>query len=210
MPTPPEQPGPPATSHRPVRDPTTRTGTYPPRLSERDTRRQLTAEPDAAGPPGREAANITRSGKLRVGTINAQSLAPKVDEVINLLRTERLDVLCVSETWLHSNILTKFLSFPGYHMVRRDRPKSMSTRKTRGGGVAVILKQDINYQQIKIAGSDLLETLWLTITWPGGRPSVIGVVYRPPSGSALIAIEDLQCQLQEVLTAHKLLFLLGT
>ena len=37
-----------------------------------------------------------RAGGLRVACINAQSLPPKVDLVINLLERENLDVLCLS------------------------------------------------------------------------------------------------------------------
>ena len=60
-----------------------------------------------------------------------------------------------------------------------------------------------------IPDADLIESLWLTITWPGGRPSVIGAVYRPPAGSVQRAIFQLEEQLREVLISQKPLFLLG-
>ena len=87
-------------------------------------------------------------GKLRVGTVNAQSLVPKVDEIIHLLQKEELDTLCVCETWLHLDILTRFMVFPGFKIVRLDRPPppSASGKRIRGGGVAIILKQDIQHK----------------------------------------------------------------
>ena len=149
------------------------------------------------------------SGKLRIGTINAQSLVPKVDQVIEILERQNLDILCVCETWLHSDVLFRFLLFPGYTIVRRDRPQVSSGQRKRGGGVAIILKQEIKHQVMAIPDADLIESLWLTITWPGGRPSVIGAVYRPPAGSVQRAIFQLEEQLREALISQKPLFLLG-
>ena len=149
------------------------------------------------------------SGKLRIGTINAQSLVPKVDQVIEILERQNLDILCVCETWLHSDVLFRFLLFPGYTIVRWDRPQVSSGQRKRGGGVAIILKQEIKHQVMAIPDADLIESLWLTITWPGGRLSVIGAVYRPPAGSVQRAIFQLEEQLREALISQKPLFLLG-
>ena len=47
---------------------------------------------------------------------------PSVDDVIDILDSQNLDILCVSETWLHPNVDDSFLVFPGYRVARRDRP----------------------------------------------------------------------------------------
>ena len=57
--------------------------------------------------------------------------------------------------------------------------------------------------------TELLETLWLSISWPGGRPSVLGAIYRPPAGPVRRAVDQLQEQLRELLIAQKPLLLLG-
>ena len=61
------------------------------------------------------------AGGLRVACINAQSLPSMVDLVISLLEREALDILCVAESWLSTEILSRFLIFPGYQVIRRDR-----------------------------------------------------------------------------------------
>ena len=58
---------------------------------------------------------------LKIGHINAQSMAPKVDEINVLLETQDLDILCVSETWLTDKIPSRFMVFPGYEILRYDR-----------------------------------------------------------------------------------------
>ena len=134
---------------------------------------------------------------------------PKVDLVNNLLETERFDLLCVSETWLTPETLSRFLVFPGYTVVRRDRAKSTHGRQVRGGGVAVIHRNDIQCQVLQTPETRLLEILWLSVTWRGARPAIIGVAYRPPAGSVCQAVEELQEQLREVLLKGKPMFLLG-
>ena len=134
---------------------------------------------------------------------------PKIDLINNLLENERLDLLCVSETWLTPETLSRFMAFPGYAMVRRDRATSTQGERVRGGGVAIIHRDSIQCQVLQTPETRLLETLWLSVTWRGGRPAVVGVAYRPPAGSVCQAIEELREQLQEVLLRERPVFLLG-
>ena len=48
--------------------------------------------------------------------------------------TLKIDVLCISETWLHAQLDDKEVSVEGYDIIRKDR-----TNK-RGGGVCVYVK----------------------------------------------------------------------
>ena len=48
-----------------------------------------------------------------------------------------LDVLCISETWLHKEIGDKEVSIDGYDIIRKDR-----TNK-RGGGVCVYVRSSL-------------------------------------------------------------------
>ena len=185
----------------PQRPISTRTLSRPPRLTITQTNGIKSAAKNSSRGPN--------TGKLRVGTINAQSLVPKLDLVIDLLQQEALDVLCVCESWLHPGITSRFLVFPGYNIVRRDRPPSSSGHQSRGGGVAIILRQDIQYQMMNTATADQLEALWLSVSWPGGRPSVVGAIYRPPAGSVRRAVDQMQEQLRTALATQKPLLLLG-
>ena len=166
-----------------------------------------TAESSGGATSARQDATDRQS--IRIGHVNAQSLVPKVDVINKLLTSERLDLLCVSETWLTPETLSRFMVFPGYVMLRRDRASSTHGQRVRGGGVAIIHRDNIQCQVIQTPETRLLETLWLSVTWRGGRPAVVGVAYRPPSGSVCQAVEELQEQLREVLLRNRPVFLLG-
>ncbi|KAF0299165.1 hypothetical protein FJT64_003567 [Amphibalanus amphitrite] len=94
-------------------------------------------------------------------------------------------------------------------MVRRDRASSTNGQRVRGGGVAILHRNSIQCQALKTPETRLLETLWLSVTWRGGRPAIVGVIYRPPDGSVCHAVEELQEQLREVLLRNRPVFLLG-
>ena len=65
-----------------------------------------TSPPAAAAAAGCAPARRLGSAgaTLRLGHINVRSLMPSMDDVAALLRDERLDMLCISETWLSKNI----------------------------------------------------------------------------------------------------------
>ena len=73
-----------------------------------------------------------------IGHLNARSLAPRLNEVCHLLHSERLDILCISETWLSEDVLDAVLIVPGYRLFRCDRPGGR-----RGGGVAILVSSDL-------------------------------------------------------------------
>ena len=145
------------------------------------------AAPAAAAP----AAAVPAIG-ITVGHINVRSLMPSLGEVNGLLNTNNIDVLCISETWLSADVDDRYLVFPGYCVIRRDR-------KTRGGGVCVIYRASLDpvVLDVPTTGSSL-ETLWLHFA--RRRPVTICVAYRPPSGPVTPAIDDFRDQLTHVLS----------
>ena len=57
------------------------------------------------------------------GHINIRSILPKIDQIQNLLMESNLDFLCMSETWLTSNVPTDLINIQGYTCYRKDRPE---------------------------------------------------------------------------------------
>ena len=88
----------------------------PARLIQRRTGR-LAANRETT--PAREGAALAPESRrlLRIGLLNMQSLAPKLDDIVILLRDQRLDVLCLAETWLTPQIQIQFLSLPRYDII---------------------------------------------------------------------------------------------
>ena len=126
-----------------------------------------------------------------------------MDDIAILLHDNQLDVLCLSETWLTDKVLDQFLVFPGYSVLRRDR------RGRRGGGVAILHRSEMNVTQLTMPPDGPLETLWVSATWRGGRPTTVGVVYRPPDRPVKSSLEHLHDQLSAALCAGRPVILLG-
>ncbi len=58
-----------------------------------------------------------------------------IDELNNLVSLSHVDVIGVTETWLHDELKYHEVSLPGYILFHQDRPSSI-----RGGGVALYVK----------------------------------------------------------------------
>lgn len=140
---------------------------------------------------------------LKVAHLNVRSLTAHMDEVNHLMRTERLDVLCLSETFLSRSVDSCMLVFPGYAICRRDRPTGRS-----GGGVAVLHRTALTVERLRVpATQSALESLWLQVA---GRSSIIiGTVYRPPNCPAAAALDDLHRQLTSVLARGRPTYMIG-
>ncbi len=65
------------------------------------------------------------------GLINARSLLPKIDELAVLLDGNPMDLVAITESWLHKDIDDSLISISDYNIYRNDRTGS------RGGGVCV-------------------------------------------------------------------------
>lgn len=77
---------------------------------------------------------------LKIGHLNVRSLYKNIDSVKLLMDSKPFDTLTVSETWLSNTILTTEITLPGYICIRKDRNTG-----TRGGGVAIFLREGIMF-----------------------------------------------------------------
>ncbi|XP_075167587.1 uncharacterized protein LOC142239687 [Haematobia irritans] len=110
---------------------------------------------------------------LKVAHINAQSLNNKIDEFHNVFICAAVDVICVSETWFHPEILDTIYGLPGYSLMRSDR-------KSLGGGVAIFIKHGINYTlKLKSAYDSEIEFIFIELITEYRSKALIGCAYRP-------------------------------
>ncbi|KAF0302271.1 hypothetical protein FJT64_025623 [Amphibalanus amphitrite] len=152
------------------------------------------------------------SKQLTFGHINIRSLTPKLDDVRLIIRQNKLDALCISETWLTNEVSSDILLFAGYQVFREDRKKAKpGQRRIRGGGVAIVLRDDITASKLKMSPpkDSRLESLWLMVAAPGGQSAVLGATYRPPGEPVTPDIDALRNQLLEVSRHGKPVYLLG-
>lgn len=119
----------------------------------------------------------TKQVKLpRFLLLNSRSLLPKLDERNALLSLKPVDVIAVTESWLHEYMNSNLLSVTGYNLSRKDRVIG------RGGGVCVYIKNDIPCIRRTYLECENLKCLWLSLR-PKRRPFsaiVNSVVYHPP------------------------------
>ena len=122
-----------------------------------------------------------------LGDINARSLVPSgnnstMHEIRDLVRTEDIDILCISETWLHKAVKDKEVSIPGFTMFQKDRTKSKGKR-ANGGGVAIFARNTLQPVTFTLecdirAG---LEAILAVVRLPGQpKTMVVGAAYRVP------------------------------
>ena len=79
--------------------------------------------------------------KISVIILNCKSLNSKLGEVKLLAYTEKPDIICLSETWLkNSQYNPKFIN---YNCIYKNRD-------AHAGGVAIIIKKNIKYQELTL------------------------------------------------------------
>ena len=133
---------------------------------------ERTAQLTAAGPV-RAPARAAPRGQACIAHLNAQSIVSKIDDIILLLRNHDIDILCISETWLSPQVCDEYLPFPGYKILRCDR------EGRRGGGVAMLFRNECRVQQLTMPDAGPLETLWASVSWSGRQPDVREVSQQP-------------------------------
>jgi len=104
----------------------------------------------------------------------------KADELAAVLHENGVDIACVTETFLNNSVPSEVLDIPGYVVHRNDRKDGR-----RCGGVAVLVRHDVQCQRLISLESTDVETLWMLYRWPMMPRClshvVVGTVYNPPS-----------------------------
>ena len=116
------------------------------------------------------------SGKhnLTVLYYNARSLPPKIDYLIANCEIYKPDIICITESWLSSDILNCEIAIPNFNIVRRDRNRN-------GGGVTVYIKDCFEF---KIISHGPLDLEFLALSVHNGNIKIcVCLLYRPPSSS---------------------------
>ena len=132
---------------------------------------------------------------------NARSLLNKIDQTRLLIEEKRPSIFCINETWLKTQIPDSMLSLKDYTLIRSDRTFKNTLGYTRGGGLALYVKNGINFvnldsQPHTSSGADL-EVQTVRINRKLTRPMYIISIYRPPTGN----IETMYNLLTELLSS---------
>ena len=97
-----------------------------------------------------------------------------MDEIEVMLHDEDIDILCVCETWLDSNIGNNFINIPHFSITRYDTG--------RGGGSCIIVRDSLSVTAININLDKVegVDDVWLQIQCKKYPSFIVGCIYRHP------------------------------
>ena len=107
----------------------------------------------------------------------------KLIELNELVKESKPEVIAITETWLTETNCNEEIELKGYQIIRRDRVDK------RGGGVMLYIKAGYNYKELNVSNPALdnpLETLWVEIANFGGKSTIVGACYRPPTARGFV------------------------
>ena len=109
---------------------------------------------------------------LSILYFNARSILPKFDELQAVCLTLDPDIICITETWLSSDIEDQEIVLSGYYSCRLDRNR-------HGGGLVIFYRSTLGYKPV-LSGSNDLE-LSIVSFHKDNCKVCIALFYRPPS-----------------------------
>lgn len=110
---------------------------------------------------------------FRFGLLNINGLLTHIDQLRMFLTDYQFDVLAINETKLDSTINDGLVRVNGYSIERKDR-------NINGGGVALYIRENINYLIRKDLALSNLELIAIEILKPKVKSFIISTWYRPP------------------------------
>ena len=125
-----------------------------------------------------------------------------LDEVKLMVLEENIDILCISESWLDSNIPDRFINIDGYNLFRNDGG--------RGGGACMYVRNCLKGVKVKIDCPPLqgIEDVWVRVQLSKLPSIIIGTMYRHPHANS-DSFEYIREVLQTLALTDKSIFLLG-
>ena len=123
---------------------------------------------------------------FKLAALNIVSLQAHIDELRVYMHSKVIDILAMNESRLSSSISNGEVSIPGYILERNDRNRD-------GSGVALYIRNTINYELLHDYDDDKLERLGIKVNKFMTKPFIVGTWYRPPDANAeiLMAFESL-------------------
>lgn len=91
---------------------------------------------------------------IRIAHQNFQSVKNKIEELEILLRTNDIDIMCISESWCNNSEI-KLIQINGYQLITH-----FSRTSSKHGGVAIIVKSHLHATVIPQLASASIDRVW--------------------------------------------------
>ena len=110
--------------------------------------------------------NLPKHRGFKIAFLNIASLPKHIDELRLNMQHQYLDILVLNETRLDETISNSEISIDKYTLVRNDRTR-------HGGGVAMYIRNSINFNLRNDLHDEALEFLCVEISKPKVKPFLI-------------------------------------
>ena len=138
---------------------------------------------------------------FKIMHLNIRSLIKNIDQFRVYASNNQYDIMCINETWLDDKVSDHEVGIDGYDLVRKGR-------KRTGGGVAVYIRNSINYKIRQDVMPDNLELITVEIIKPKAKPFLLNAWYRPPD-MPIEAFNDYEQCLQKMDYENKEIICIG-
>ena len=110
--------------------------------------------------------------------MNCRSVVNKREELEFIIQETDADLICLTETWLDSSVPAQSLVPDGYRIIRKDRSNDFKQKygKNKGGGVALLHKEQIKVEKKDYLTDDIEEILWVQVKTK--QSFMLGILYR--------------------------------
>ena len=132
-----------------------------------------TARPDQSTTPNDQIfqLGLPQLKGFKIAALNIASLIRHIDELRFHMATKYVDILILNETRLDNNVDPSEYQIDGYTIVTKHRNRN-------GGGVAIYLRNTIDFVTRVDLQDDALEFLCVEIRKPKIKPFLISTWYR--------------------------------
>ena len=146
--------------------------------------------------------------KLRISTLQSRSVLNKSAIINNHILENKIDILCITETWINdgqfTNSLLSSLLPPNYILSQYyGRPHT-----SRGGGVATVNQKSVHHTFVSTPVFSTFECIGSVITSKNNSLKLF-VVYRPPSSSMSTFFADFEFLLEFQISSEVDLIIVG-
>ena len=146
-----------------------------------------------------ESSSAVPCSSLLVSAWNCRSASAKLPFISQYFYDSQLDVLALNETWHAESVPGKLDTFSAMlddYMVAEELHVSVLSKARitgqRGGGVAIIFRKDLKMSLLNINISSPISFEYVAGTLKGNSNIRIITIYRPPSVSFSIFIDEFQ------------------
>ena len=148
---------------------------------------------------------------LAFGCLNIRSLLTKFDDVIEICRDHRIDLLCLTESWhdSDSSVLGR-LRAASFNVIDCPRPRTTDDVSVNHGGIVVCSSTDVVLSRIAISDQPSTFELLCFRAVAGQFATIVIVLYRPGAAAVhSLFFDELAVILDQFTTCSEPIYIVG-